>query len=114
MQDGDAHPLAIQEILAIAARGGDFAKALGAFTRKRHDAIASGAMDGTFERHNRPLGIPFYSVNHCVGWVGTTAVFSLKNDALRLLSVVAFDNFIVEAMSASALYEALRRAAQRI
>ncbi len=114
MRDGDAHPLAIQEILAIAARGGDFAKALGALTRKRHHAIASGALDGAFERHDRPPGIPFCSVNHCVGRVGTTAVFSLENDALRLLSVVAFDDFIVEALSASALYEALRRAEQRI
>jgi hypothetical protein len=114
MNDGDAHPLAIQEILAIAARGGDLVKALGALAKKRHQAIASGALDAAFERHDRSNAVVLYSVNHCVGRVGTTAVFSLVNGALRLLSVVAFDDLIVEAMSASALYEALGRAEQRI
>jgi hypothetical protein len=114
MRDGDAHPSAIEEIQRIAGRGGDFARALGALIRKRHDTISAGVMDSDFEGHDMALGVRYYSVNHCVGWVGTSAVFAVEDGALRLLSVVAFDDFMQEAMSGQALHEALQRAQARI
>ena len=114
MRDGDAHPHAIQEIRSIAAKGGDFARALGALIRKRHETILAGTLDSAFERHDLSPGVVCHSVNHCVGWVGISAIFIMEDDALRLLSVVAFDDFMAEAMSGRALHEALRLAKSRI
>lgn len=114
MRDGDAHPDAIQEIQTIATRGGDFARALGALIRKRHDTLLAGKLDNAFEPHEVSPGITCHSVNHCVGWVGISAVFIIEDGALKLLSVVAFENFMDEAMSAWALQEALRLAEARI
>jgi hypothetical protein len=114
MTDGDAHRRAIKEIQAIVALGGDFAVAVGALIKTRHETIARRSLGSVFERHDRDPGLTFYSVSHCVGFVGTTAVFVLEKDSLRLLSVVAFDNFIDEAMSAGALNKALQLATERI
>ena len=114
MRDGDAHPDAIQEIQAIAARGGDFARALGALIRKRHDTLLAGKLDNAFERHDVSPGVTCHSVNHCVGWVGISAIFIIEGGALKLLSVVAFEDFMDEAMSARALREALQLAQARI
>lgn len=114
MRDGDAHPLAIAEIQRIVGRGGDFARAVGALIRKRRDTILAGVLDGAFESHEVAPEVCAYSVNHCMGWVGTSAVFTVEDDTLKLLSVVAFDNFMHEAMSGQALHQALQLASARI
>ncbi|MHB1057378.1 MAG: hypothetical protein ACYC0F_05810 [Rhodanobacter sp.] len=114
MRDGDAHPDAIEEILSIAERGTEFKHALGALIRKRRNTVLTGTLDSGFEAHDLSPGITCHSVNHCAGWAGITAVFIVEEDALRLLSVVAFDDFMAEAMSGWALQEALRLAKARI
>lgn len=114
MRDGDAHPRAIEEILGICRRGGDFARAVGALIRKRRDTIPAGALDSAFESCKLAPGLYCHCVNHCVGLGGTTAVFRVEDDALKLLSVVAFDNVMDAAMSGHALHESLRLARERI
>ena len=114
MRDGDAHLLAIAEIKQITGRGGNFARAVGALIRKRRDTILAGVLDGAFECHAMAPGVCVYSVNHCMGWVGTSAVFMIEDDTLKLLSVVAFDDFMQEAMSGQALRQALQLSLARM
>lgn len=114
MTDGDAHQDAMIELRAIAARGGDFARALGALIKKRHEALLAGRLDSAFSRHHLRSGERLYAISLCVGRCGVSAVFVIEGRALVLLSVTAFDDFIAEALSAGSLNAAIARAVQRI
>lgn len=113
LHDGDGNPEAIAEMNAIAALGGDYAKAVGALIKRRQQALQRDQLDDRFEHDWRNDDSVLYTLNFCSGTVGITAAFSCRDDLLRLRSVVAFDNFIDEAKSGSALNEALRRADRR-
>ena len=113
MTDGDAHQDAVIEICAIAARGGDFARAVGALIKKRHETLRAGRLDSAYRRHDLRSGERLYAISLCVGSCGVTGVFAMKGSALVLLSVTAFDDFIAEALSAGSLNAAIAHAVQR-
>lgn len=113
--DGDSHPLAIDEINDIIEhREPYFGELLGALIQKRQEALQRGELDAHFQPYLLAGGREAYEIVLCTNRGGITAVYVITRGRLRLLTVVAFDDFMREAISGQALTEAIMRAAERI
>ena len=115
LTDGDGHPLAIAELAAIVRRPEpEFAQAVGALIKRRRTVLRRGRLDRYFHGYRVAGGPVFYETTLSTGAGGISAVFSVIDGALTLMSVVAFDDAGSEAMRGTALAAGLKRALERL
>lgn len=114
MQDGDAHPDAIAETLALFDQGDDeYREAIGSLVFKRRETLRRGKFDKAFEQHAVAPDVAFHAIYLIGQHKGLVAVFDGRRDLLRLLAVVPVENFIYEMKVGAALAQALILARDR-
>lgn len=114
MRDGDAHPEAIAETLALFDQGDEeYRAAIGSLVFKRHETLDQGAFDNAFEEHRVVPDRIFHAIYLIEQHKGLVAVFDCHRDLLRLLAVVPVENFIYEMKNGAALQTALSLAGRR-